>query len=155
MAHRDGGLFHGSTIFDATSCWSPIEMMMSWAKSAARHRRSGPRSGHIEAAESLRENGGPTPPSTCRLRSGDLTPIFFGSALKNFGVAQLLDGLADFGPPNPAARPVQPTEQRLTGFVFKVQANTDPNHRDRIAFVRICSGKLVRGMKVTNTLSKV
>lgn len=116
----------------------------------------------LEAAESLRENGGLALASYPEFdlqafRSGDLTPIFFGSALKNFGVAQLLDGLADYGPPPQAqpARPapVQPTEQRLTGFVFKVQANMDPNHRDRIAFIRICSGKLVRGMKVTNTRS--
>jgi peptide chain release factor 3 len=83
--------------------------------------------------------------------------VFFGSALRNFGVEQLLDGLADFGPPPQAQparpRPVEPSDPRLTGFVFKVQANMDPNHRDRIAFVRVCSGKLVRGMKVTNTRS--
>lgn len=114
----------------------------------------------VDAAESLRDDGGLALTSypafdLQAFRSGDLTPIFFGSALKNFGVAQLLDGLANFGPPpqpQPAKpKPVEPTEQRLTGFVFKVQANMDPNHRDRIAFVRICSGKLVRGMKVTNT----
>ncbi len=116
----------------------------------------------LEAAESLRENGGLALASypafdLQAFRSGDLTPIFFGSALKNFGVVQLLDGLAEYGPPpqvQPAKpAPVEPTEQRLTGFVFKVQANMDPNHRDRIAFVRVCSGKLVRGMKVTNTRS--
>jgi peptide chain release factor 3 len=117
------------------------------------------------AAESLRDNGGLALASYPHFdmdafRSGDLTPVFFGSALKSFGVEQLLDGLADFGPPPQAQparpQPVQPGEQRLTGFVFKVQANMDPNHRDRIAFVRICSGKLVRGMKVTNTrLNKV
>jgi peptide chain release factor 3 len=113
-----------------------------------------------EAAQSLRDNGGLAlasyPPFDLHaFRGGDLTPVFFGSALRNFGVQQLLDGLADHGPPpqpqpaKPAA--VDPSENRLTGFVFKVQANMDPNHRDRIAFVRICSGKLVRGMKVTNT----
>ena len=115
-----------------------------------------------DAAESLRENGGLAVASypvfdLPAFRSGDLTPVFFGSALRNFGVKQLLDGLADYGPPPQAqpARPqhVHPSEPRLTGFVFKVQANMDPNHRDRIAFVRICSGKLVRGMKVTNTRS--
>ncbi len=88
-------------------------------------------------------------------REGDLTPVIFGSALRGFGVEQLLDILADDGPPPQAqpARPapVTPDEPRLTGFVFKVQANMDPNHRDRVAFVRICSGKLQRGMKVTNT----
>jgi peptide chain release factor 3 len=113
-----------------------------------------------DAAESLRENGGLALASYPEFdlksfRSGDLTPIFFGSALKSFGVEQLLDGLADHGPPpqpQPARpNPIDPSETQLTGFVFKVQANMDPNHRDRIAFVRICSGKLTRGMKVTNT----
>ena len=115
-----------------------------------------------DAAESLRENGGLAVASyhkfdLAAFRSGDLTPVFFGSALRSFGVEQLLDGLADYAPPPQAqpARPqaVHPSEPRLTGFVFKVQANMDPNHRDRIAFLRICSGKLVRGMKVTNTRS--
>ena len=116
----------------------------------------------LEAAESLHENGGLAVASypvfdLQAFRSGDLTPVFFGSALRNFGVEQLLDGLADYGPPPQAQparpQPVEPSDPRLTGFVFKVQANMDPNHRDRIAFVRVCSGKLVRGMKVTNTRS--
>jgi peptide chain release factor 3 len=115
-----------------------------------------------DAAESLRDNGGLAVASypmfdLQAFRSGDLTPVFFGSALRSIGVEQLLDGLADYGPPPQAQparpQPVQPSEPRLTGFVFKVQANMDPNHRDRIAFVRVCSGKLVRGMKVTNTRS--
>jgi peptide chain release factor 3 len=87
-------------------------------------------------------------------RQGDLTPVFFGSALRLFGVEQLLDGLADFAPPpqpQPARpAPVSPDENRLTGFIFKVQANMDPNHRDRVAFMRICSGTLRRGMKLVN-----
>jgi peptide chain release factor 3 len=116
----------------------------------------------LEAAESLHENGGLAVASypvfdLPAFRNGDLTPVFFGSALRNFGVEQLLDGLADFGPPPQAQparpQPVEPSDPRLTGFVFKVQANMDPNHRDRIAFLRVCSGKLVRGMKVTNTRS--
>lgn len=115
-----------------------------------------------DAAESLRDNGGLAVASypifdLQAFRSGDLTPVFFGSALRSFGVEQLLDGLADYGPPPQAQparpQPVHPSEPRLTGFVFKVQANMDPNHRDRIAFVRVCSGKLIRGMKVTNTRS--
>jgi peptide chain release factor 3 len=86
--------------------------------------------------------------------AGDLTPVFFGSALRQVGVDPLLAGLADFAPPpgpQPArAGPVAPDEPRCSGFIFKVQANMDPNHRDRIAFMRICSGSLKRGMKLTN-----
>ncbi|GAA0255649.1 Peptide chain release factor RF3 [Methylorubrum aminovorans] len=84
-------------------------------------------------------------------REGHLTPVFFGSALRNFGVRDLIDGLARFAPPprgqETDKRAVQPTEPKMTGFVFKIQANMDPNHRDRIAFMRVCSGQLRRGMK--------
>jgi peptide chain release factor 3 len=85
-------------------------------------------------------------------RDGHLTPVFFGSALKNFGVKDLLDTLASVAPPPRAQaadrRVVTATEADMSAFVFKVQANMDPNHRDRIAFVRLCAGKLSRGMKV-------
>ena len=84
-------------------------------------------------------------------REGHLTPVFFGSALKNFGVADLLDGFAAYAPPPRAqdadARRVEAGEPAMTAFVFKIQANMDPNHRDRIAFARLCSGRLTRGMK--------
>ena len=84
-------------------------------------------------------------------REGHLTPVFFGSALKNFGVGDLLDGFAAYAPPPRAqeadARRVEADEAAMTAFVFKIQANMDPNHRDRIAFARLCSGKLTRGMK--------
>ena len=84
-------------------------------------------------------------------REGHLTPVFFGSALKNFGVGDLLEGLGTFAPPPRAqqsdVRRVDAEEPQMTAFVFKIQANMDPNHRDRIAFARICSGKLLRGMK--------
>jgi len=84
-------------------------------------------------------------------REGHLTPVFFGSALKNFGVGDLLEGLGTFAPPPRAQqsdlRRVDAQEPAMTAFVFKIQANMDPNHRDRIAFARICSGKLLRGMK--------
>ena len=84
-------------------------------------------------------------------REGHLTPVFFGSALRNFGVRDLIDGLARFAPPprgqEADKRAVQPSEPKMTGFVFKIQANMDPNHRDRIAFMRVCSGQLRRGMK--------
>ncbi len=84
-------------------------------------------------------------------REGHLTPLFFGSALRNFGVRDLIDAMADFAPsPRGHAsdlREVRAAEPRMTGFVFKIQANMDPNHRDRIAFMRLCSGRLTRGMK--------
>ena len=84
-------------------------------------------------------------------REGHLTPVFFGSALRNFGVRDLIDAMAAFAP-SPRGqqadkRLVEASEPKMTGFVFKIQANMDPNHRDRIAFMRICSGRLSRGMK--------
>ena len=85
-------------------------------------------------------------------REGHLSPVFFGSALRNFGVEQLLDALGRWAPPPlprvARERSVAATEPQVTGFVFKVQANMDPNHRDRVAFMRICSGKFKRGMKL-------
>ncbi len=83
---------------------------------------------------------------------GELTPAFFGSAINNFGMAELLDAFVEYAPA-PQARPtqtreVQPDEDKLSGFVFKIQANMDKQHRDRIAFMRLCSGKYEKGMKV-------
>jgi len=84
---------------------------------------------------------------------GHMTPVYFGSALNNFGVLELMRGLAELAPsprPRPAVtRVVEPGEKKVTGFVFKIQANMDPRHRDRIAFMRVCSGKFNRGMKLT------
>jgi len=86
-------------------------------------------------------------------RHGDMTPAYFGSALKNFGVAELIDAIAKFAPP---PRPqssdqgtISPDRADVTGFIFKVQANMDPQHRDRIAFMRMVSGTFRRGMKLT------
>ncbi len=83
---------------------------------------------------------------------GHMTPIFFGSALKNFGVGDLLNAIAAMAPPPRAQvadrRIVAATEPAMSAFVFRIQANMDPDHRDRIAFVRLCAGKLTRGMKV-------
>jgi peptide chain release factor 3 len=83
---------------------------------------------------------------------GQQTPVFFGSALNNFGVKELLDSIATDAPsPKPrdgTARSVAAEEPNFSGFVFKIQANMDPAHRDRIAFLRICSGKYTRGMKM-------
>ena len=85
-------------------------------------------------------------------REGHLTPVFFGSALNNFGVRELLQGLVELAPPprpqKAETRAVDPHEDKVTGFVFKIQANMDPKHRDRIAFVRLCSGRFERGMKL-------
>jgi peptide chain release factor 3 len=85
------------------------------------------------------------------LRGGQ-TPVFFGSAINNFGVKEVLDSLVELAPP-PGPKPalqrvVQPTEDKFTGVVFKIQANMDPAHRDRVAFVRVCSGRFERGMKL-------
>lgn len=84
--------------------------------------------------------------------AGRQTPVFFGSAINNFGIQELLDAFAQYAPaPKPREaeqRLVRPDEPKFSGFVFKVQANMDPAHRDRIAFLRICSGKFDRGMKI-------
>jgi len=84
-------------------------------------------------------------------RAGRQTPVFFGSGVNNFGVQPLLDFFVEHAPPpQPRAttsRQVQPTEDKLSGFVFKIQANMDPQHRDRVAFMRVCSGKFTAGMK--------
>ncbi|WP_166251998.1 peptide chain release factor 3 [Marinobacter salicampi] len=83
--------------------------------------------------------------------AGELTPVFFGTALGNFGVDHMLDGLVEWAPePQPRAtdtRVVKPTDDVFSGFVFKIQANMDPQHRDRVAFMRIVSGRYAQGMK--------
>ncbi|MEJ2214675.1 MAG: peptide chain release factor 3 [Gammaproteobacteria bacterium] len=83
---------------------------------------------------------------------GELTPVFFGSAINNFGVSELLDAFVNYAPP-PIARKtrqrlVEANEEKFSGFVFKVQANMDPAHRDRVAFLRVCSGSYKAGMKM-------
>lgn len=87
--------------------------------------------------------------------SGDMTPVYFGSALRKYGIASLLSALARHSPPpqpQPALPdPVDPGASDVAGFVFKMQANMDPNHRDRVAFMRVCSGTLKRGMKLGNS----
>lgn len=83
---------------------------------------------------------------------GKQTPVFFGSGINNFGVLELLDAFADYAPApeirETRQRPVLPSEEKFSGFVFKIQANMDPAHRDRIAFLRICSGKYIKGMRM-------
>ncbi|MBY4895228.1 peptide chain release factor 3 [Rhodobacteraceae bacterium N5(2021)] len=91
-------------------------------------------------------------------QQGTLTPIWFGSAMNSFGVKELMDGIAEYGPEpqiqNADPRQVAPEEKKVSGFVFKVQANMDPKHRDRVAFVRLVSGHFNRGMKLTHVRSK-
>ncbi|MBP2027545.1 peptide chain release factor 3 [Acetoanaerobium pronyense] len=89
-----------------------------------------------------------------KILSGDLTPVFFGSALTNFGVQPFLESFLDLTPP-PAPRisnngPIDPASENFSGFIFKIQANMNPTHRDRIAFLRICSGKFEKGMSVNH-----
>ena len=84
--------------------------------------------------------------------AGELTPVYFGSAINNFGVQELLDDFVRFSPGPQArdttSRSVEPGEEKFSGFVFKIQANMDPQHRDRIAFMRVCSGSYTKGMKM-------
>ena len=85
-----------------------------------------------------------------KVLAGQLTPVFFGSAMNNFGVQRFLERFIELAP-SPAPRetesgPISPTDPRFSGFIFKIQANMDPSHRDRVAFMRICSGKFVRNM---------
>lgn len=108
-------------------------------------------------ADKLREDvelleGAANPLETAHYLKGNQSPVFFGSALNNFGVRELLDAFVEMAPAPGArktvSREVSPYEEAFSGFVFKIQANMDPAHRDRIAFLRICSGKFTRGMKV-------
>jgi peptide chain release factor 3 len=89
--------------------------------------------------------------------AGQQTPVFFGSGVNNFGVQPLLDFFVEHAPPpqrrQTTGRDVQPTESKLSGFVFKIQANMDPQHRDRVAFMRVCSGKFTAGMKAFHVRS--
>ena len=89
--------------------------------------------------------------------AGELSPMFFGSAVNNFGLEAFLETFCELMPP-PSSRqsdqgPVDPAGSEFSGFVFKIQANMDKAHRDRVAFVRICSGKLIKGMKVHHVRS--
>ncbi len=92
------------------------------------------------------------------LMDGTLTPIWFGSAINSFGVRDLMDGIADYGPEpqiqSAEPRDILPEETKVSGFVFKVQANMDPKHRDRVAFVRMASGHFRRGMKLLHVRTK-
>ncbi len=103
-----------------------------------------------EEVELIRETT--TPFALDEFLTGKQTPVFFGSAISNFGIQNLLDGFLEYAPiPQKRAsdiRKVKPEERKLTGFVFKIQANMDPKHHDRLAFMRIVSGEYKKGMKV-------
>jgi peptide chain release factor 3 len=85
-------------------------------------------------------------------REGKMTPVYFGTALRNFGVMEMLDGFVEYAPApldrDSDSRSVSAREEKFSGFVFKIQANMDPKHRDRVAFLRVCSGKYAQGMKM-------
>ena len=112
-----------------------------------------------EQADELREDialleGAVDPFERQHFLKGSQTPVFFGSAINNFGVKEMLDAFVELAP-HPGVRPavsreVSPYEKEFSGFAFKIQANMNPAHRDRIAFVRICSGKFKRGMRVVH-----
>ncbi|MES1255460.1 MAG: peptide chain release factor 3 [Acidobacteriota bacterium] len=107
----------------------------------------------IESLDVVRTAG--TTFDEAEYRAGRQTPVFFGSALTNFGLEPFLRALVELAPP-PQPRPsdsgvVNPTDDRFTGFVFKIQANMDPRHRDRVAFVRVCSGRFTKDMTLVNS----
>ena len=110
----------------------------------------------VEEVEIAKELLPPLNPKS--LLEGHLTPIWFGSAMNSFGVQELMKGIANFGPSpqmqSAVPRSIKPLEKEVSGFVFKVQANMDPKHRDRVAFVRLASGHFKRGMKLTHVRSK-
>ncbi|MFN8582481.1 MAG: peptide chain release factor 3 [Gemmatimonadaceae bacterium] len=106
-----------------------------------------------ESLDVIREAGSKF--DVAEYRAGRQTPVFFGSALTNFGLEPFLQALVEFSPP-PQERSsdtgvVSPTDERFTGFVFKIQANMDPRHRDRVAFVRVCSGRFTKDMVMSNS----
>jgi len=106
-----------------------------------------------ESLDVIREAG--TSFDLTEYRAGRQTPLFFGSALANFGIEPFLQALIDFTPPPQPhlsdSGVVNATDERFTGFVFKIQANMDPRHRDRVAFVRVCSGRFTKDMTLTNS----
>lgn len=152
LFHKELGLFDrgkGETIQEGISCKGLNDAILEK---------------HIpqDRLEELRENAEMVE-SLCKpfdltsFREGHMTPVYFGSAIYNFGVRELLRGISEYAPkPRPQAaneRTVSPDEKKLTAFVFKIQANMDPKHRDRIAFTRICSGTFKRNMKLKHSRS--
>ncbi|MEM8771477.1 MAG: peptide chain release factor 3 [Pseudomonadota bacterium] len=159
-----GGRFKGCYDMDHNRFLSPSTddaghydeaVAMSGAEDAAFAERAGADMSEEIAEQMALAREGYSPFDLEAFRDGTLTPIYFGSALKEFSVAELLRDIGKFAPPprTQAAgdEDILPNDKNVSGFVFKVQANMDPNHRDRIAFVRMCSGKFQRGMKLNVT----
>jgi peptide chain release factor 3 len=107
----------------------------------------------VEALDLIRAAGTQFDPAA--YRAGRQTPVFFGSALTNFGLGPFLQALVELAPsPQPRLSDsgiVSPADERFSGFVFKIQANMDPRHRDRVAFVRVCSGRFTKDMVLLNS----
>jgi peptide chain release factor 3 len=146
-------------LFDAVARERQVEPIKCSGLDDPQLRNLIPQAAVNQLHEEVEMARGLCPPFSLKaFREGYQTPIFFGSALNNFGVRELLRGVGDLSPsprPQPAVganqpRPIVPEEDAVSGFVFKVQANIDPQHRDRIAFVRLCSGRFNRGMKLKN-----
>ena len=121
----------------------------------ARERDRRAASTRISASRSMSSASAGTQFDVDEYLAGLQTPVFFGSALTNFGLEPFLQALVELAPP-PRPRPsdsgiVSPTDERFTGFVFKIQANMDPRHRDRVAFVRVCSGRFEKDMVLSNS----
>ncbi len=134
----------------------PAGVMIGDLSDPTLDRLLGPQADELRADIDLLE-GAADPFEMNQFLKGSQTPVFFGSAINNFGVKEMLDAFVEMAPhPGPrmsAEREVSPYESAFSGFTFKIQANMDPAHRDRIAFVRICSGKFTRGMKVIHQRS--
>ncbi len=139
--HLSAGAFRGSD--------TQVEAIVQDATAVAGNLPENERENFIEELELAREACRPFDQQS--FLEGHMTPVFFGSALRNFGVRDLINALGEVAPPPrdqvADTRKVKATDDKMSAFVFKIQANMDPNHRDRIAFVRVCSGKLTRGMK--------
>ena len=152
MIDRRDGTFHRFERVTGGAAIAPEQIMAARGQADAERRRGvGGRRGGARA----RRRGRQRVRRRARSRAASCIPLLFGSAAWNFGVGLLLDALRELAPPGPArARPttarLRPVDAPFAALVFKVQANMDPRHRDRVAFVRICSGRFERGMRVDN-----
>jgi len=148
VVDRSRGLLvrHDRTAHGASVGSETVVPLGAQRESSGARRRAGEEIELLEAVGASFERGA--------FLAGELTPVFFGSALANFGVRFLLDAVKDLAPAPGPRRDDEGSERTLSapfsGFVYKVQANMDPRHRDRVAFVRVCSGRFARGMKLVH-----